>query len=98
MSIRFPDFQILFPRTTEIPRVQPSASEQAHVSLHAQGAQIEQERERKRTTLDKLPESERSWIRRDRRSGGGGSGGRGAPSKKAEADSQGKGRHIDIEA
>ena len=96
MSIRFPDFQILFPRATEIPKVQPGASEQAHVSLHAQAAQIEQERERKRTTLDKLPESERSWIRRERRPGGG--SGRGAPSKKAEGDSQGKGRHIDIEA
>lgn len=95
MSIRFPDFQILFPRATEIPRVQPSASEQAHVGLHAQGAQIEQEREKKKTSLEKPPESEKSWIRRERRSGGG-SGGRGAP-KKARGESQGKGRHIDIE-
>lgn len=94
MSIRFPDLQILFPRVTELPRVQPGPSEQAHVNLHAQGAQIERERDRRRTATESLAESERSWIRRERRSG---KEGRGDLPEK-EGDGSRKGRHIDIEA
>lgn len=94
MSIRFPDLQILFPRVTEVGRVQPGPSEQAHLNLHAQGVQIEQERERRRTTLESLSKSEREWIRRERRSG---REGRSDLSEKKEGDGR-KGRHIDIEA
>lgn len=93
MPIRFPDLQILFPRVTEVPRVQPGPSQQAHLHLHAQGAQIEQERERRRTALEHPSETEKGWIRRERRSGG---QGRDEPPKKG-SDGARKGRHIDIE-
>lgn len=90
MSIRFPDFGVLFHRSAD----QKAPEQRVGVYptpelLHAQAEKIKQENERRRTTVERGRGTDRTILsrRREREREG---ARRGAP--------RGKGQHIDIEA
>lgn len=86
MTIRFPDFQVLFARSTQGPQgARPAVPAESLAHHHAQAAAIEQQNVRRRTTVNEGEKSQGATGKRRR-------GERGGPSPRE------KGRHLDIQA
>lgn len=92
MSIRFPDFGVLFHRSVD--RSGPKLQEGAFPPpehAHLQAARIAQENERRRTVIEQGREADQTTLRsrreRERKAG-----------KDRRSSGKEKGRHVDLEA
>lgn len=95
MSIRFPDFSVLFHRSVDRHGPEQRGGVVATPEhAHAQAAAIAQENERRRTVIERGQEADRAVLRRQRereRRGRSGASGTGKSSNE-------KGRHVDLKA
>jgi len=87
VAIRFPDLQLLIARSVQGPQaVRPTSPAETPEHLHAQAAAIEQQNQKRRTTVNEGEKSERPVMKRR------GDGRQPLP----RGGSGEKGRHLDI--
>lgn len=91
VSIRFPDFSLLFHRSVDRHGPEPRGGVSAPEQAHAQTLAIAQENERRRVTIQQGREADRARLTRQRER-------RGRKGPPPGEEGKAKGRHVDLQA